>query len=63
MKKKFGKYNVNYIKQGKGKNVIIVPGWGTNINVYKVLIDEISKYAVFPLFIWLIEIGFRDLSY
>ena len=45
MKKKFGKYNVNYIKQGKGKNVIIVPGWGTNINVYKVLIDEISKYA------------------
>ena len=37
--------NINYIEQGEGDNVLILPGWGTNYNVYKNLIDNISKYA------------------
>lgn len=40
-----GGLNINYIKQGNGKNVLILPGWGTTINTYKVLIDAISNFA------------------
>ena len=36
---------VNYIKKGSGKNVLIIPGWGTTINVYNTLISSISEYA------------------
>ena len=36
---------INYIKQGKGKTVLILPGWGTVINTYKPLIESISTYA------------------
>jgi len=37
--------NINYIKQGTGKNVLILPGWGTTINTYMSLINDISKYS------------------
>ena len=37
--------NINYIKQGKGDNVLIVPGWGAPINTYMTLFNSISKYA------------------
>ncbi len=36
---------INYIKEGKGKSVLIIPGWGTTISTYMTLINEISKYA------------------
>ena len=37
--------NINYIEQGEGENVLILPGWGTEYNVYKNLIDNISLYS------------------
>lgn len=37
--------NINYIKQGTGKSVLILPGWGTTINTYMTLINSISTYA------------------
>lgn len=37
--------NINYIKRGNGKNVLILPGWGTTISTYDVLISSISKYS------------------
>ena len=37
--------NVNYIKQGNGKAVLILPGWGTTINTYMTLINSISTYS------------------
>lgn len=36
---------INYIKKGEGKTVLILPGWGTTINVYMTLVDSISTYA------------------
>lgn len=36
---------INYIKKGKGKTVLILPGWGTVINTYDPLIESISTYA------------------
>ncbi len=36
---------INYIKKGKGKTVLILPGWGTVINTYNTLIDGVSEYA------------------
>lgn len=36
---------INYIKQGSGKNVLILPGWGTTISTYMTLINSISTYA------------------
>lgn len=36
---------INYIKKGYGKNVLILPGWGTTINTYMPLINSISNYA------------------
>ena len=35
---------INYIKQGKGKTVLIIPGWATSIETYKPLIDSLSEY-------------------
>ena len=35
---------INYIKQGTGRNVLILPGWGTTVETYKTLIDCISTY-------------------
>lgn len=37
--------NINYMKQGEGKTVLILPGWGTTINTYMTLINSISTYA------------------
>lgn len=37
--------NVNYIQKGEGKTVLILPGWGTTINVYMSMINSISTYA------------------
>lgn len=36
---------INYIQKGTGKTVLILPGWGTVINTYTVLINSISNYA------------------
>lgn len=36
---------INYIKQGTGKNILILPGWGTTINTYISLINDIASYA------------------
>ena len=32
---KVNNLNINYLKMGEGKTVLILPGWGTTINVYK----------------------------
>lgn len=37
--------NINFIKQGEGKTVLILPGWGTTINVYMSMINSIITYA------------------
>ena len=37
--------NINYIKTGDGKAVLILPGWGTTINTYMSLINSISTYS------------------
>lgn len=36
---------INYIKKGTGKIVLIIPGWGTTIDIYNSLINSISQYA------------------
>ncbi len=36
---------INYIKEGKGKNVLIIPGWGANIDTYRTIINSVSDYA------------------
>lgn len=36
--------DINYLKIGTGKNVLILPGWGTTIETYITLINSISKY-------------------
>jgi len=45
IKTKIDGLNINYIKQGNGKNVLILPGWGTTINTYMSMINDISTYA------------------
>lgn len=37
--------NINYIKKGSGKNVLILPGWGTTIDTYSSIINSISCYS------------------
>lgn len=37
--------NINYIKKGTGKSVLILPGWNTTIDTYMSLINSISTYA------------------
>lgn len=36
---------INYEKKGEGRTVLILPGWGTTMNVYRNMIDSISTYA------------------
>lgn len=36
---------INYIKMGEGKTVLILPGWGTTIDVYRNMANAISAYA------------------
>lgn len=45
MKTSINGLDINFIKQGEGKNVLILPGWGTTIDTYKVMMDSISTYA------------------
>jgi len=35
--------NVNYKTVGEGENLIILHGWGSNINTFNKVIDEVSK--------------------
>lgn len=37
--------NINYIEEGEGEAVLIIPGWGTVINTYISLINSISLYS------------------
>lgn len=37
--------NINYEKMGEGKTVLILPGWGTTIDVYRNMMNSISTYA------------------
>ena len=37
--------NINYIKKGNGKVVLILPGWGTTVNTYMPMINSISSYS------------------
>ena len=36
--------NIHYIKKGEGKPVLILPGWGTTIDVYMAMIHSIAEY-------------------
>lgn len=36
---------INYIKRGEGKAILILPGWGTTIDTYMPLINSISSYG------------------
>lgn len=44
IKVKIDDINVNYIRKGTGKAVLIIPGWGTNISIYNTMISELEKY-------------------
>lgn len=37
--------NINYIKKGNGKTVLILPGWGTTVNTYMPIINSMSTYS------------------
>ena len=37
--------NINYIKEGNGKSVLILPGWGTTIDTYRTLINSLATYS------------------
>ena len=37
--------NINYIKKGNGKAVLILPGWGTTVNTYMPIINLMSTYS------------------
>lgn len=36
--------NINYISEGQGEVVLILHGWGTNIEVYRGIINELSPH-------------------
>lgn len=35
--------NVNYIDEGKGDTVLFLQGWGTNLDIYKKVIEKLKK--------------------
>lgn len=37
--------NLNYESIGEGRTVLILPGWGTTIDVYRSMMNSISEYA------------------
>lgn len=37
------KINTNYLDNGSGQNIIILPGWGSSINVMKKMFDHLSE--------------------
>lgn len=45
IKVKIHNLNINYIKEGNGKAVLILPGWGTTIETYRTLINSIATYS------------------
>ena len=36
---------INYEKKGEGKTVLLLPGWGTTMDVYRNMINGVSQYA------------------
>jgi pimeloyl-ACP methyl ester carboxylesterase len=44
LKLKIDNLNINYIIKGKGKPILLLEGWNTNLNVYKRLIEHLSNY-------------------
>lgn len=44
IKIKINNLEINYLKKGSGKAVLILPGWGTTIETYMTLINSISTY-------------------
>lgn len=47
MKIKIDKLNINYIEYGKGKDILLLHGWGQNIEMMKPIGDNLSsKYHV-----------------
>lgn len=44
IKTKINDLEINYLKKGEGKAVLILPGWGTTIETYMPLINNISTY-------------------
>ena len=42
--------NISYINKGKGKNVILIPGWNASYKYFNNLINELSKsYNIYSL--------------
>lgn len=42
--------NTNFVKEGNGEPVVILPGWGATSAVYKILVQQLSqKYTVYAL--------------
>ena len=44
IKTKINNLEINYLKKGNGKAVLLLPGWGTTIETYMTLINNISTY-------------------
>lgn len=36
---------INYINKGKGANVLLLHGWGVNLELYRNIINELSRYC------------------
>lgn len=36
---------INYINKGKGNNVLLLHGWGVDTDLYKNIINDVSKYS------------------
>jgi len=43
---KIGKSNINYIQYGKGRDVVLLHGWGQNIEMMKPLGDNIKNHRI-----------------
>lgn len=46
MKKVIKDVNVNYIQYGKGKDIILLHGWGQNIEMMKFIGDRLDNYRI-----------------
>ena len=44
---KVNNLNINYLKMGEGKTVLILPGWGTTIDVYKNMMVNFRKNDIY----------------
>lgn len=43
---RIGKSNINYIQYGKGSDVVLLHGWGQNIEMMKILGDELINHRI-----------------